>query len=262
MIVTSDPRDDLGRGNAREYGLRRRHARVVLFGGDGYGDTWTWDGTDWTKRTPAHSPSIREAHAMAYDVASGQVLFGGGGYGYPPYQGDTWTWDGTDWKIPFPASLKRTPSSGPPGTVVSVRGWGFGGRRRRAEVLSLRWGDLDLEEGTYVYVGKGGKAQRRPLLPVLRDETVGYAEQWALSREPEAFVFPGRYADQPVSPQLVARHLQLVANGDGNVSAQARGSRRSVGAAARAATRRGLGQGRSRVDVPHALTGPWRLEDS
>lgn len=87
--------------------------------------------------------------------------------------------------------------------------------RRRAEVLSLRWGDLDLEEGTYVYVGKGGKSQRRPLLPVLRDETIGYAEQWMLLREREAFVFPGRYADQAVSPQLVARQLQLVANGAG-----------------------------------------------
>ena len=87
--------------------------------------------------------------------------------------------------------------------------------RRRAEVLSLRWGDLDLEEGTYVYVGKGGKSQRRPLLPILREETVAYADGWGLSQEPEAFVFPGRYPDQPVSPQLVARQLQLVANGAG-----------------------------------------------
>jgi integrase/recombinase XerD len=89
--------------------------------------------------------------------------------------------------------------------------------RRRAEVLSLRWGDLDLEDETYVYVGKGGKSQRRPLLPVLRDETVAYAEQWLLSREGDAFVFPGRYQDQPINAQLVARQLQLVASGAGIV---------------------------------------------
>ena len=59
------------------------------------GDTWTWDGTDWTQRTPAHSPSPRYCLGMAYDAARGQVvLFGGYGGGD---LGDTWTWDGTDW---------------------------------------------------------------------------------------------------------------------------------------------------------------------
>src|SRR5437016_3218101 len=34
-------------------------SQVVLFGGwngDTIGGTWTWDGTTWTHRTPAHSP--------------------------------------------------------------------------------------------------------------------------------------------------------------------------------------------------------------
>jgi hypothetical protein len=57
------------------------HGQVVLFGGFGtgyLGDTWTWDGTDWTQRTSAHAPSPREAMSMAYDAAHGQVvLFGG-----------------------------------------------------------------------------------------------------------------------------------------------------------------------------------------
>jgi hypothetical protein len=82
------------------------HAQVVLFGGydNGVlGDTWTWDGTDWTQRTPAHSPPAGYAHAMAYDAAHAQVvLFGGyGGSG-----NDTWTWDGTDW-------TQRTPAHSP-----------------------------------------------------------------------------------------------------------------------------------------------------
>jgi hypothetical protein len=65
--------------------------RVVLFGGLGedtiFGDTWSWDGTDWTQLTPAHSPPPRFDPAMTYDAALGQiVLFGGVGDGYPPPQ--------------------------------------------------------------------------------------------------------------------------------------------------------------------------------
>ena len=53
----------------------------MLFGGYGgsyRGDTWEWDGTVWVDKTPATSPSARDAHAMAYDSARGRiVLFGG-----------------------------------------------------------------------------------------------------------------------------------------------------------------------------------------
>jgi hypothetical protein len=80
---------------------------VVLFGGqDGsyLGQTWTWDGSDWTKLTPAHSPPARAYLAMAYDAARDQVvLFGGFG---GSYLGDTWTWDGSDWTM-------RTPGHSP-----------------------------------------------------------------------------------------------------------------------------------------------------
>ncbi len=56
--------------------------QVVLFGGFNrstiFRDTWTWDGTDWTKHTPAHSPSARYYSAMAYDSGRGQVVLSGG----------------------------------------------------------------------------------------------------------------------------------------------------------------------------------------
>jgi hypothetical protein len=104
-------------------------AQVVLFGGKGSArnrsDTWAWDGTDWTQRTPAHGPSKRADSGMTYDAARGEVVLFGG-YDGGLYLGDTWTWDGTDWAIPFPASITLVPSSGPPGTVVQVTGWGFG----------------------------------------------------------------------------------------------------------------------------------------
>jgi hypothetical protein len=92
--------------------------QVVLFGGC-CGDTWTWDGTDWTQHFPAHSPTPRSGLGMAYDAARGQVvLFGGSG---EDVVGDTWTWDGTDWTQHFPAH-SPTPRYGPGMAYDAARG--------------------------------------------------------------------------------------------------------------------------------------------
>src|SRR5262245_51761016 len=52
----------------------------VVFGGYQFGrlgDTWEWDGSEWTLRTTV-GPSPRNELAMAYDSARGVcVLFGG-----------------------------------------------------------------------------------------------------------------------------------------------------------------------------------------
>jgi hypothetical protein len=70
------------------------------------GDTWTWDGTTWTRQAQADHPSPRYGAAMAYDAATGtMVLFGG----YELASGalgvlnDTWTWNGTTWTQQHPA---------------------------------------------------------------------------------------------------------------------------------------------------------------
>ncbi len=89
---------------------------MVLFGGaDGtstfpygdasgtrtlYGDTWEWDGTTWTQKLPAHSPSPRMAHAIAWDGDLGRIVLFGGWNGTETAGAtldDTWVWDGTDW---------------------------------------------------------------------------------------------------------------------------------------------------------------------
>jgi hypothetical protein len=82
-------------------------AEIVLFGGSttlptfSYGHTWTWNGSDWTRRTPATSPPGRSMHAMAYDTARQRVvMFGGFAQGVA--LNDTWEWDGTDWNRVFP----------------------------------------------------------------------------------------------------------------------------------------------------------------
>jgi galactose oxidase-like protein len=71
---------------------------AVLFGGlrtsTGlpFGDTWTWDGTDWTQQAPPAHPAARQGPAMAYDAAtSTAVLFGGTGHTGNSFH-DTWTW--------------------------------------------------------------------------------------------------------------------------------------------------------------------------
>src|SRR5580704_17181410 len=65
------------------------HGQVVLFGGDTgtvnafLNDTWVWDGTTWTQKSPQNSPPARYQHAMAYDSAHGQVVLFGGLNGNP-----------------------------------------------------------------------------------------------------------------------------------------------------------------------------------
>ena len=72
--------------------------QVVYFGGPAGDQTWTWNGTTWTKRAPAHSPPARSGHAMAYDAARQRVILFGGGANLVAFN-DTWAWDGTDWTL-------------------------------------------------------------------------------------------------------------------------------------------------------------------
>src|SRR5258708_2980545 len=59
-----------------------QRARTVLFAGADFsanmGDTWEWDGSNWTQQSPPSSPVSRSQHAMAYDSQRSRVvLFGG-----------------------------------------------------------------------------------------------------------------------------------------------------------------------------------------
>lgn len=71
---------------------------TVLFGGQGtnsqFNDTWTFNGTVWTQKFPASSPSVRSDAQMVYDsVNSLFVMFGGkNAYNYLP---ETWTYNVT-----------------------------------------------------------------------------------------------------------------------------------------------------------------------
>lgn len=97
------------------------HRVLVLFGGftspDGFapsGDTWTWNGTTWTDVTPAASPPVRGAAAMAWDGHE-LVLFGGAG-GTRTLLNDTWTWDGRSW-------TQRHPAAPPAPRIAAAMAW-------------------------------------------------------------------------------------------------------------------------------------------
>ncbi len=95
--------------------LRCFHAMVydtarqetVLFGGSAQtqdpglplGDTWCWNGTDWSQRFPGNAPSARFFHQMAfYGPDSSVLLHGGSGNAGP--MSDTWLWNGSTWTKP------------------------------------------------------------------------------------------------------------------------------------------------------------------
>ena len=86
------------KGHAMVYD--RARGEVVLFGGLGsvdvyYGDTWTWNGIEWTFETDT-GPVPRYHHCMAYDAEREVVVLFGGQY-FSEFQGETWEWNGTDW---------------------------------------------------------------------------------------------------------------------------------------------------------------------
>src|ERR1700685_3157552 len=68
-----------------------------MVGGVAVTDTWLWDGTHWTQKSPQTIPSERSYPAMAYDSLHGVVvMFGGSDISNNPL-GDTWEWDGLNW---------------------------------------------------------------------------------------------------------------------------------------------------------------------
>lgn len=115
---------------------------VVLFGGRGAGplaDTWEWNGTAWTCRSPADHPSPRLHHVMAYDQNRKRVVLFGGSAGGELQ--DTWEWDGTNW---LEASPGAGAAPGPRAEAAMVYWPSLGrtvlfGGRRKGQFLDDTW---------------------------------------------------------------------------------------------------------------------------
>ncbi len=86
----------------------RDRGRVVLFGGFTHngingnlrsGETWEYDGRDWTLRMPTNAPLPRAYPTLFYDPVRKVTMLYGGDSEDPvnPRAGDLWAWDGTNW---------------------------------------------------------------------------------------------------------------------------------------------------------------------
>ena len=102
-------------------------------------ETWTWDGTTWTPRFPAVSPSPRSAESMAYDAIRRQVVLFGGRDASAPF-GDTWVWDGT-----AAAWTQRHPAHSPAARAFANLAWDgsrlilFGGSNASGTASADTW---------------------------------------------------------------------------------------------------------------------------
>lgn len=86
--------------------------RIVIFGGwrntqqneDILGDTWEFDGNNWSQINTTHMPPARAGARLVYSDQLGKlVLFGGAGRnGY--LLNDTWLYDGQDWTQVIPST--------------------------------------------------------------------------------------------------------------------------------------------------------------
>ena len=91
---------------------------VLLFGGvdiaggssgDRLGDTWSWNGTDWTEVALQTAPSARLSAGMALDRSSGHIVLFGGDAGASTSStttplDDTWEWTGAAWMLLTPTT--------------------------------------------------------------------------------------------------------------------------------------------------------------
>jgi hypothetical protein len=101
-VQTADTGPTARLHHAVAFDSKRR--RIVLFGGlsgrNALGDTWIWNGSEWTQEQDS-GPSGRLSHALAYDTERHRiVLFGGQALiNYPDLNAlnDTWEYDGMRW---------------------------------------------------------------------------------------------------------------------------------------------------------------------
>ena len=86
--------------------------KIVLFGGKAvvppamYGDTWSWDGSQWqelTPQTPTETQPVPNSRAsMAYDEERGELLLFGGSeqeIGFVEVSARLFRWTGTQWSL-------------------------------------------------------------------------------------------------------------------------------------------------------------------
>lgn len=226
-------------GHAMAYDPVR--ARVVLFGGRTNAgtvftnDTWEWDGTAWTPRTPVASPARRMGHAMAFDPVSNRVLlFGGQPIGALPLN-DTWAWDGSNWTLLAPANAPA-PRMQPAMALDQGRGRVvlYGGYYNGADVLdTVAWNGSDWQvvptpvqpdapalpamasgpTGHHVVLFGGALGNGAALANTWWFGDVAGAQAFGVGCGPTAFTLAAEVGSRPVLGQTFVSRLDAVVSG-------------------------------------------------
>ncbi|HZY91889.1 MAG TPA: kelch repeat-containing protein [Thermoplasmata archaeon] len=101
---------------------------TLLFGGVGstgpLGDTWSFQGGNWTELSPGQStaPSPRRGMAGVFDAADGYVLLVGG-YAQGAILSDSWAFESTGWVRIYPGGATLGPVFAPAAAYDSGDGW-------------------------------------------------------------------------------------------------------------------------------------------
>ncbi len=158
-----------------------RH-KVVLFGGSNgstvFGDTWEYDGTNWTL-VASTGPSARQYAGLAYDpVGQRTLLYGGTPQTTAPIS-DMWSWNGSAWTQLSPTNLP--PGRAWPGMVYdSVRQLLvlFGGENSSGTAVNETW-EFNVATDTWAQNTPAGTPPARFVLGLLaydpsRQRTVNF----------------------------------------------------------------------------------------
>ena len=81
------------------------------------GDTWCWDGNNWTQKNPATNPPLRSYPGMAYGSDRQKVVLFGGLDPNGNDLADTWLWDGLTW-TQLTLTTNPSPRDGAAGQLV------------------------------------------------------------------------------------------------------------------------------------------------
>jgi len=180
---------------------------VVLFGGFStalYGslqDTWTWNGSAWTRQTPGVQPSVRPGAAFAFDAARGRCVLFSGMPMQTAVSNDTWEWDGTNWIARAPAHAPSARFGGvfaydaPRRRTVLVGGFPVGGSHALDE--TWEWDGIDWTQrvviGPTVTPSDAGAfdtiANRTIVFGTLRG-SAAYGETWSYGPVNPASIAP------------------------------------------------------------------------
>jgi hypothetical protein len=140
-------------------------AVTVLYGGGVYswetsnyevfGDTWEWDGVQWTLRSTGVIPPLR-AHAMAYDASrTATVLFGGVDEDWV-LRGETWEWNRNGWLLQSTSGPSPLGGSGMAYDATRQMTLLFGG----SSAGGLEGDTWGWKDGVWMHIAAGGPSPR------------------------------------------------------------------------------------------------------